>query len=120
MARILIVDDSKTSRRFFKNMLEGSGHEIVAEALNGQEGVELYEEYKPDLVTMDISMPVMDGIQATKEIIEKNPDAKIIMVSAAAQKSNMIEALKRGALDFIEKPFDADVIINCIDKIMND
>lgn len=123
MAKILIVDDSKTSRKFLRNMLEDAGHEIVSEAVNGVEGVEKFRLYKPDVVTMDITMPVMDvmdGIEAVREIIEIDPGAKVIMVTAAGQKTNMVEALKRGAADFIQKPFDSAVIINTIEKVLED
>ena len=117
MAKILIVDDSKTSRKFLRNMLEDAGHEIVSEAVNGVEGVEKFRLYKPDVVTMDITMPVMDGIEAVREIIEIDPGAKVIMVTAAGQKTNMVEA---GAADFIQKPFDSAVIINTIEKVLED
>lgn len=120
MAKILIVDDSKTSRKFLRNMLEQAGHEIVAEAVNGAEGVEKFRIYRPDITTMDITMPVLSGIDAVKDIIEIDPDAKIIMVTAAGQKANMIEALKKGAADFIQKPFDMDVIVNTIEKVMEE
>ena len=120
MAKILIVDDSKTSRKFLRNMLEQAGHEIVAEAVNGAEGVEKFRIYRPDITTMDITMPVLVGIDAVKDIIEIDPDAKIIMVTAAGQKANMIEALKKGAADFIQKPFDMDVIVNTIEKVMEE
>ena len=101
MAKILIVDDSKTSRKFLRNMLEQAGHEIVAEAVDGAEGVEKFRIYRPDIIEID-------------------PDAKIIMVTAAGQKANMIEALKKGAADFIQKPFDMDVIVNTIEKVMEE
>ena len=120
MAKILIVDDSKTSRKFLRNMLEQAGHEIVAEAVDGAEGVEKFRIYTPDITTMDITMPVLGGIDAVKDIIEIDPDAKIIMVTAAGQKANMIEALKKGAADFIQKPFDMDVIVNTIEKVMEE
>lgn len=124
MAKVLIVDDSKTSRKFLRNMLEDAGHEVVSEAVNGVEGVEKFRLYKPDVVTMDITMditmPVMDGIEAVREIIEIDPGAKVIMVTAAGQKTNMVEALKRGAADFIQKPFDSAVIINTIEKVLED
>ena len=113
-------DDSKTSRKFLRNMLEQAGHEIVAEAVDGAEGVEKFRIYRPDITTMDITMPVLGGIDAVKDIIEIDPDAKIIMVTAAGQKANMIEALKKGAADFIQKPFDMDVIVNTIEKVMEE
>ena len=108
MARILIVDDSKTSRKFLRNMLEQAGHEIVAEAVDGAEGVEKFKIYRPDITTMDITMPKLGGI------------AKVIMVTAAGQKANMIEALKMGAADFIQKPFEMDVIVNTVEKVMEE
>ena len=115
MARILIVDDSKTSRKFLRNMLEQAGHEIVAEAVDGAEGVEKFKIYRPD-----ITMPKLGGIDAVKEIIDDDPDAKVIMVTAAGQKANMIEALKMGAADFIQKPFEMDVIVNTVEKVMEE
>lgn len=120
MAKILIVDDSKTSRRFLKNMLEEAGHEIAGEAVNGQEGIDKYKQLKPDLVTMDITMPVMDGIEAVGQIMEYDADAKVIMVTAAGQKTNMVEALKRGASDFIQKPFESEVILKVVEKVLEE
>lgn len=118
MAKVLIVDDSITSRKFLRIMLEKAGHEVVAEAINGAEGVEKFKVYQPDVVTMDITMPVLDGIGAVKAIIDLDPNAKVIMVTAAGQKSNMVEAIKCGATDFIQKPFDSAVILNTIQKVL--
>ncbi len=120
MAKILIVDDSKTSRRFLRNMLEKAGHEIVYEAANGREGVDKYKELHPDIVTMDITMPVLDGIDAVSEIMDYDKEAKVIMVTAAGQKSNMVEALKKGASDFIQKPFESDVILEVVQKVLEE
>ena len=120
MERILIVDDSKTSRKFLKNMLIGAGFEVVAEAIDGIDGIEKYEEFKPEVVTMDITMPNLDGIDAVTEIMRIDPEAKIIMVTAAGQKNNVVEALKRGAVDFVQKPFDAEVIVEVIKKAMEE
>lgn len=120
MAKVLIVDDSKTSRKFLRNMLEEAGHEIIAEAVDGVEGVQKYKDVKPDIVTMDITMPVMDGIEAVTEIMKYDDDAKVIMVTAAGQKNNMVDALKRGASDFIQKPFDSKVILDIIDKVLEE
>ncbi len=120
MERILIVDDSKTSRKFLKNMLIGAGFEVVAEAIDGIDGIEKYKEFKPDVVTMDITMPNLDGIDAVTEIMRIDPEAKIIMVTAAGQKNNVVEALKRGAVDFVQKPFDAEVIVKVIKKAMEE
>ena len=118
MAKVLIVDDSRTSRKVLRGILEEGGHEVVDEAVNGQEGVQKFQACKPDIVTMDITMPKLDGIGAVKEIIDFDPNAKIIMVTAAGQKSNMVEALKQGAADFIQKPFDSEVILNTIEKVL--
>lgn len=120
MERILIVDDSKTSRKFLKNMLIGAGFEVVAEAIDGIDGIEKYKEFKPDVVTMDITMPNLDGIDAVTEIMRIDPEAKIIMVTAAGQKNNVVEALKRGAVDFVQKPFDSEVIVEVIKKAMEE
>ena len=120
MERILIVDDSKTSRKFLKNMLIGAGFEVVAEAIDGIDGIEKYKEFKPDVVTMDITMPNLDGIDAVTEIMRIDPEAKIIMVTAAGQKNNVVDALKRGAVDFVQKPFDAEVIVEVIKKAMEE
>ena len=120
MERILIVDDSKTSGKFLKNMLIGAGFEVVAEAIDGIDGIEKYKEFKPDVVTMDITMPNLDGIDAVTEMMRIDPEAKIIMVTAAGQKNNVVEALKRGAVDFVQKPFDAEVIVEVIKKAMEE
>ena len=105
MAKILIVDDSKTSRRFLRNMLEKAGHEIVYEAVNGREGVDKYKELHPDIVTMDITMPVLDGIDAVSEIMDYDKE---------------VEALKKGASDFIQKPFESDVILEVVQKVLEE
>ncbi len=118
MAKILIVDDSRTSRRILKGLLEGEGYEIVGEAVNGQEGYDKYVELKPDLVTMDITMPVMTGVESLKKIKGEFPEAKIVMVSAAGQQHNMLEAVQSGAAEFIAKPFDADEIKRVIKNVL--
>ena len=118
MAKILIVDDSRTSRRILKGLLEGEGYEIAGEAVNGQEGYDKYVELKPDLVTMDITMPVMTGVESLKKIKADFPDSKIIMVSAAGQQHNMLEAVQSGAAEFIAKPFDAEEIKRVIKNVL--
>ena len=118
MAKVLIVDDSRTSSRMLTNILEKFGHEVVGEAKNGEEGIEKYRELKPDIVTLDITMPVMDGLGALDMIIEEDPDANVIMVTAAGQKEKMVEAIKRGALEFMQKPFDPDQIESVIESII--
>lgn len=118
MANILIVDDSRTSRRILRGILESVGHTIVAEAKDGQEGCNLYAQYKPDLVTMDITMPVMTGVEALKKIKTDYPDAKVVMVSAAGQQHNMLEAVQNGASEFIAKPFEASEIKRVMEVVL--
>lgn len=118
MTRILIVDDSRTSRKILKGLLESAGYEVVGEATNGLEGYESYVELKPDLVTMDITMPVLDGIEALKKIKADYPDAKVVMVTAAGQKTKMIEAVQSGADEFVSKPFEPDILKKIIDKVI--
>lgn len=118
MATVLIVDDSRTSRRILKNILTESGYEVVGEASDGQSGYEKYIELKPDLVTLDITMPVLDGLGALEKIMELNHDANVIMVTAAGQKSKMVEAIKLGAAEFIQKPFEPDQILSVIKTVI--
>lgn len=117
MANILIVDDSKTSRRLLKGILEEAGHVIVGEAVNGEDGFLKYKELQPDVVTMDITMPKMDGIEALELIIHENPSAAVVMITAAGQKNKMVEAIKAGAKEFITKPFDDEVIVRIINEV---
>ena len=118
MANIMIVDDSRILRKILTNTLVEAGHTIVADAGNGKEALLLLEKIKPDLVTLDITMPVMDGIEALKEIKKNYPDITVIMVSAAGQKNKVLEALKSGASDFIHKPFEPEDVINVISKFV--
>ena len=90
MANILIVDDSRTSRKILRGLLEANGYVVVGEAKNGQEGYDMYAQYKPDLVTMDITMPVMSGVDSLKKIKADFPDAKVVMVSAAGQQYRVV------------------------------
>ena len=117
MSKILIVDDSRTSRKILRTLLEEAGHEIVAEAENGQDGVEKYKEFKPEVTTLDITMPVMDGLEALKLIKEFDSSAKVIMVTAAGQQNKMVEAIKVGASEFVTKPFEKDNILKLIAKM---
>ena len=117
MAKILIVDDSRTSRKVLRGILEEGGHEVVDEAVNGQEGVQKFQSCKPDIVTMDITMPVLDGMEALKMIKALKPDMKVVMVTAAGQKSKMIDCIKLGANEFLTKPFDKEEIVSVINKL---
>ena len=116
--RILIVDDAAFMRMMIKDILTKNGFEVVGEAADGVQAVEKYAELKPDLVTMDITMPEMDGITALKEIKVKNPSAIIIMCSAMGQQAMVIDAIQAGAKDFIVKPFQADRVIEAISKAL--
>lgn len=118
MANILIVDDSRTSRKILKGILENEGYEVVGEATNGLEGYDKYVELKPDVVTMDITMPVLDGIEALKKIINDYPDAKVVMVTAAGQKTKMVEAVQNGASEFVSKPFEPEQLKAIIEKVL--
>ncbi len=117
MATVLIVDDSRTSRRILRNMLEANGYNVIGDAENGEVGYLKYKELTPDIVTMDITMPNMDGIESLSLIKRENADAKVVMITAAGQKEKMVDALKRGADEFITKPFDENEIINVMNKL---
>ena len=119
MANILMVDDSRTSRRVLKDMLERHGHEVIGEATNGQEAFDSYVILKPDIVTMDITMPVMDGIEGLKLIHRSYPDAKVVMITAAGQNEKVKEAVENGAAEFVTKPLDEKVVIEAIEKVLN-
>ena len=118
MAKILIIDDSRTSRRMLKEVLIEAGHEVVGEASNGEEGILMYRETKPDAVTMDITMPVMNGLEALACIKKEDEKAKIIMVTAAGQKEKMVQAIKDGADDFIAKPFDPEQVVDALNHVL--
>lgn len=115
--RVLVVDDSAFMRMMLKTIITGKGYSVVGEAQDGIEAIEKYKELKPEIVTMDITMPRMDGITAIKEIMAMDPNARIIVCSAMGQKALVIEALRVGAKDFIVKPFDADRVIEAIARV---
>ena len=118
MAKILIVDDSRTSRRMLRAILEEMGHEVVAEAVNGEDGFVKYKELNPDLVTLDITMPVLDGIQALSLIKKHDPEAKAVMITAAGQRDKMIKAVKYGAAEFITKPYEKEVVEKILKEVL--
>ena len=115
MKDVLIVDDSRTSRKILKDILERAGYNIVGEAINGKEGFTQDAKLKPDIVTMDITMPEMDGIEALKNIKKDFPDAKVVMITAAGQKDKMMEAVKLGATEFVSKPFVEETILEALE-----
>ncbi len=117
--RILVVDDAAFMRMMIKNILTKFGYEVVGEAENGSIAAQMYAELKPDLVTMDITMPEMDGIEAVKSIRSIDPNAVIIMVSAMGQQAMVMEAIQAGAKDFIVKPFQQDRILQAIERVLS-
>ncbi|MDH4620206.1 response regulator [Brevibacillus sp. AY1] len=118
MNRIMIVDDAAFMRTMLKDSITKAGYEVVGEGKDGEEAVKLYKQLRPDLVTMDITMPGMDGIAAVKEIRAFDPKAKVIMCSAMGQQAMVVEALKAGAKDFLVKPFIYDRVKDSIEKVL--
>ena len=115
---ILICDDAAFMRMMIKDILTKNGYNIVGEAENGAKAVEKYNELKPDLVLMDITMPEMDGIEALKKIKSGDPNASIIMCSAMGQQAMVIKSIQSGAKDFIVKPFQADRVLEAVQKVV--
>ncbi|MGC8762142.1 MAG: response regulator [Acidobacteriota bacterium] len=117
--KVLIVDDAMFMRAMIRDILVNSGRfEVVGEAANGQECLELYPKVRPDLVTMDIVMPQMDGIEATREILKFDPKARVVMCSALGQEALVIESIAAGAKDFIVKPFSAEKVLKVLDAVL--
>jgi two-component system chemotaxis response regulator CheY len=118
MAKIMIVDDAAFMRKMLNDALAGGGHEVVGEAANGDEAVKRYQELRPDITTLDITMPEKDGIAALKEILAFDPSARVVMCSALGQESKVLEAVKAGAKDFVVKPFQADRVLAAVGKAL--
>ncbi len=114
---VLLVDDTAFMRMKLKDILEKNGYNVVGEAENGVEAVSLYQELNPDVVTMDITMPEMDGIEALKQIRAADSEAKVIMCSAMGQQGMVMDAIKAGAVGFIVKPFDTDHVVESLSKV---
>ena len=117
MKKVLIVDDAAFMRVSIKNMLTKNGFDVVGEAENGKVAVTKFQELSPDIITMDITMPEMDGLQALKEIVKLNPAANVVMVSAMGQEAMVREAVMAGAKGFIVKPFKEDAIVAAFSKL---
>jgi len=117
MKRVLIVDDAAFMRVSIKNMLTKHGYEVVGEAENGKVAIQKFQELSPDIVTMDITMPEMDGLASLKKILAINPAANVIMISAMGQESMVREAVLSGAKGFIVKPFKEDIIISALNNL---
>lgn len=123
MANILIVDDALFMRKILSDILSEEGHKIVGEAENAKEAIELYKKLKPDIVTMDIIMPEIDGIntlKAIKQILKSDKDARIVIVSAMGQQEMVVESIQAGAKDFVVKPFQRSRITESIARILRD
>ena len=118
MSKVLIVDDAAFMRMMLKDTLTKNGYEIAGEASDGNEAVEKFKELKPDLTTLDITMPNCDGIEALKKIKALDPAAKVIMCSAMGQQAMVMESIKAGAKDFIVKPFQADRVLESVGKVL--
>ena len=116
--RILITDDALFMRVTLKNILTQNGYEVCGEAQNGLEAVQLFKDLKPDLVTMDITMPEMDGLEALKKIREIDPNARVVMCTAMGQKNMVVDAIQSGAKDFIVKPFQPDRVVDALNKLL--
>ena len=119
MAKIVVVDDAKFMRITLGNILTKANHEVIGEAENGEEAIELYRKLQPDLMTMDITMPVKSGLDAMKEIKKEFPSAKVIMCSAMGQQKMIVEAIEAGAKDFIVKPFDEGRVLDAINRVLS-
>lgn len=119
MSKVLIVDDSKLSRSFIRAILEKAGHEVVGEAKNGLEGYDMYFAKKPDIVTMDVTMPVLNGIKALEKIKEADPSAKIIMLTANMQYNKISAAIAANSADYLIKPVKERELLDAIDRLLN-
>ncbi len=118
--KVLVVDDAAFMRMLLKDMITKAGYEIAGEAASGKEAIEKYRDLNPDVVTMDTMMPEMNGVEATKEIMRLNPNAKVIICSAMGQQVMVMEAMQAGARDFMVKPFRQDKVMETLSKVMNE
>jgi two-component system, chemotaxis family, chemotaxis protein CheY len=118
MARVLVVDDAAFMRKMVGDALAGGGHEVVGEATNGVEALDRFQELRPDVTTLDITMPEKDGLAALKDILAFDPSARVIMCSALGQEAKVLEAIKGGAKDFVVKPFQSERVLDAISKAL--
>ncbi|WP_170007265.1 response regulator [Bacillus fonticola] len=119
MATVLIVDDATFMRMTLKEIVEQNGHRVVGEAENGQDAITHYRILQPDLVLMDITMPVLNGLEAMHQIIEEDPSAKVIMCTALGQKKVVMQCIEAGAKDFVTKPFERHRILDAIERVLS-
>jgi two-component system, chemotaxis family, chemotaxis protein CheY len=118
MARVLVVDDAAFMRKMVSDALASGGHEIVGEAGDGAEAVVRYQELRPEVTTLDITMPEKDGLEALREIMALDPGARVVMCSALGQESKVLESIKLGAKDFVVKPFQTDRVLGAVEKAL--
>jgi two-component system chemotaxis response regulator CheY len=116
--RVLVCDDAIFMRTMISDILSGAGYEVVGEAETGLQAIQRYRELKPDLVTMDIVMPDMGGIDAVREITKEDPNAKILMCSAMGQQALVVEAIQAGAKDFVVKPFQPSRVLEAVQRVL--
>ena len=117
-AKILIADDSAYMRSILKDLLLRNGYDVIGEAENGREVIELYGKLKPDIIAMDIMMPEMSGTQALKELKERYPEARVVMSASMGQQNLVVEAIRAGAAEFFIKPVQAERVVEAIDKAL--
>jgi two-component system chemotaxis response regulator CheY len=115
---MLVVDDAAFMRKVLSDALTAGGHEVVGEAADGNQAVAQYQELRPDLTTLDITMPDKDGLAALRDLIALDPDARVIICSALGQEAKVLEAIKLGAKDFVVKPFDAERLLAAVAKAL--
>jgi two-component system, chemotaxis family, chemotaxis protein CheY len=120
MANVLIVDDAAFMRMMLRKIIAVSGHTVVGEAADGEAALEMYRDLRPDLTTLDITMPGRDGIEVLREILQIDPNARVVMCSALGQQAKVVESIKLGARDFVVKPFEASDVEKAIDKALAD
>lgn len=118
MARVLIVDDAAFMRKMLSDALSSGGHEVVGEASNGNEAVQRFQELRPELTTLDITMPEKGGLEALREILSYDPTARVVMCSALGQEAKVLESIKAGARDFVVKPFEAERVLEAVGKAL--
>ena len=119
MARILVVDDAAFMRKVLTDTLTAGGHEVAGEAANGFEALERFPELRPDLTTLDITMPEKDGLTTLRELMTLDSNARVVIVSALGQEAKVLEAIKLGARDFVVKPFDSERLLTAIEKALS-
>ncbi len=119
MKRLLVVDDALFMRKMICGVAAEAGWQVVGEATNGAEAVSLYQQYRPDLVTMDLVMPIMGGLEALRQIRALDPEAKVVVVTALDQKQSLMDSIRDGAIDFIVKPFERERVLSLLGKLEN-